>query len=253
MNDIITFMPAPSGLLPSLSLTQDEVQLWSAFADLPSERVGEFEEGLTAEERERSRRFVFQRDRRRSVVSRGFLRALLSCYSGLPAQSIPIEYGDKGKPQWPGGGLHFNVSHSENLIVIGLTRVCPLGVDVEHLRLVSEAESIAERFFSAAEAQVFCDAPPHLKPQTFFNCWTRKEAYVKAVGDGLHIPLDSFEVTLRPGESPMMSTLDGNVERAAGWSVYHLEPAPGYVGALVMNTGRLPIQAWSLDLNRELL
>lgn len=251
MKESITFTPAPDGLLAQLSLSAVEVQLWSAFVDLPAERVREFERGLSADERERAQRFVFERDRNRSIVSRGFLRALLSRYTGHSAQSIPIENGNKGKPHWRCGGIHFNVSHSEKLIVIGFTRVGPLGVDIEHLRVLLDAESIAERFFSPAEARNFTETPLRLRAQAFFNCWTRKEAYVKAVGDGLHIPLDSFEVTFRPGENPTLSCLGGDSERATGWSVYHLEPSPGYVGALVMNSGRLPVQAWSLDLSRE--
>ncbi len=147
-------------------------------------------------------------------------------------------YGPKGKPalspEYCGAGLCFNLSHSSELALYGLTRGGDLGIDVELRRPMPDAEQIAERFFSLSERRALRAIPKEEKSNAFFNCWTRKEAYIKATGDGLSMPLNRFDVTLTPGDPPRMLSAEGSEEKAAGWTLFHLEPAAGYVGAIAI-------------------
>ncbi len=216
-------------------LAPEEIHLYAVPLDPGTACQTRLRSVLAADELERAARFHFERDRRRFVVARGVLRYLLSAYLPQAPAAHRFVYGAKGKPalaNGPSEPLFFNVSHSEERVLIGLTRALPLGVDIEYLRPMSDAQSIAERFFSTGEAEVFRRLPEGQQTAGFFNCWTRKEAYLKATGDGLSAPLDSFDLTLVPGEEARMLRMEGSAERAAAWSLVDLQPASGYVGAL---------------------
>jgi len=240
---------ACSGGLGQPVLEPDEVHLYSAALDPGAADQGRLRAVLSADELERAARFHFDRDRRRFIVARGMLRHLLSAYLRRPAASHRFVYGAKGKPALADGEhqpLFFNVSHSEERVLIGLTRALPLGVDIEYLRPLSDAASIAERFFSNTEAAVFRRLPSSQRTVGFFNCWTRKEAYLKATGDGLSAPLDRFDLTLAPGEQARMLRLDGSAESAAAWALVDLRPAPGYAGALCIERHGLRAMGWKV-------
>ena len=143
-------------------------------------------------------------------MGRGALRRLLGAYLGADPAGLRFGYGPRGKPglpDWP--GLGFNLSNSEDLALVGFLRDREIGVDVEFQKEMDDLESIATRFFSASEVAALAGVPRERKKEAFFNCWTRKEAYLKAVGEGLAAPLNSFDVTLTPGEPPRMLTLEG--------------------------------------------
>jgi 4'-phosphopantetheinyl transferase len=217
------------------TLGEGEIHLWSIPLDPPAHLLDELGRSLSPDEWERARRFRFEIHRRRFIAGRGSLRALLAAYLGERPAALAFAYGDRGKPDLAGDPwLRFNLSHSEDLGLLGLVRGRPLGVDVEYRKEMSDLEQIASRFFSASENADLARVPTAGKKEAFFNCWTRKEAYLKAVGVGLAAPLDSFVVTLVPGEEPRMLSLEGDRERAARWFYHHLEPAPGYVGALAI-------------------
>ncbi len=133
-----------------------------------------------------------------------------------------------------------------DLAVIAVTEGCELGVDVEYVRRVPDIEKIAERFFAAEEAAELMALPEVDRSQGFFNCWTRKEAYIKAVGDGFAVPLDSFRVTLQPGVAARLLELGGSVEAARCWTMHDFIPAPEYIGALAYPERERPvvIQPW---------
>ena len=243
-----SFQPFPRDSLRNLALGEHEIQVWSAEIDQTEERVSHLEAILSPDERERAARFVFARDRIRFVVCRSVLRKLLGGYTGEPADSIGFEYGAKGKPELAGRGYCFNLAHSESLAVIGFARSGPLGVDVERIRPMPDGESIVNRFFSSAERTVFAVLPTELKLKAFFNGWTRKEAFVKALGDGLHVALDSFDVSISPGDEPRLLSFEGDCCKAADWSLFHLEPKPGYVAALAIAGRGWKVTAWSLNM-----
>jgi 4'-phosphopantetheinyl transferase len=169
------------------------------------------------------------------VVSRAALRCLLGQELNESPASVIIRYGAHGKPelQESDSSLQFNLAHSGDWAVIALARGRRVGIDVEQIR-PGVAESLAQRFFSPREAAAVLQAPPQERDETFFRCWTRKEAYLKALGCGLSLALDSFEVSLAGGEPAGVLWSADDPQAARRWSMWELQPGPGYLGALVL-------------------
>jgi 4'-phosphopantetheinyl transferase len=236
-------MAEPAWPLPvsDLRLADDEVHAWRARLDVHDPDVGRLAQTLSTDERERASRFHFARDRQRFVVGRGLLRSILGRYLGVQAAQIRLCYGPHGKPCLAGGSnsenLQFNLAHSQDLMLVGVGRDQQLGVDLEYLRPLPDAAQIAAQFFSARERAAYSALPETQKMAAFYACWTRKEAYLKALGGGLALPLDSFDVSLAPGDSPRILAVHGLPDEAERWSVYDLVPAPGYAAALVIERG----------------
>jgi 4'-phosphopantetheinyl transferase len=159
---------------------------------------------------------------------------VLGGYLGSAPEAVRFEYGERGKPRLAEGGLEFNVSHSGELALAAVTAGVEVGVDVEAVRGMEDALRISERFFSAAERVVLAACPAAERDAAFFRCWTRKEAYVKAVGDGIALGLDRFDVSLDEGEGARFLALESDAGRATAWSLTHVDPGPGYVGALAL-------------------
>ncbi len=238
----------PRSPAPGEELRPGEIHVWSVRLDPDSAAVERLGRTLSADEWERANRFRFDRHRRQYVVGRGALRALVAAYAGGRPEAVRFRYGHRGKPflESPApGGLQFNLSNSDELALVGFVNGPEIGVDVEYLRPMPDCEQISERFFSESERQVLRSIPGRAKEEAFFNCWTRKEAYLKAVGEGLAAPLDSFDVTLAPGNPPRMLTLEGDPERAARWFFRHLLPAEDYVGAVAIDGGEWAVKTWS--------
>ena len=227
--------PRFEGLAPG----PEDIHLWSIPLDVPDRYVDTLMKTLSPEERQRAERFHFARHRRRFTTARFFLRRLLAAYTGLTAEGLRFSYGPQGKPALIDANLHFNLSHSGELAMLALNPSQPLGVDIERLRPVTDALKIARRFFSDSEQEALLQTAESQRNEAFMRCWTRKEAYIKAVGGGLSIPLDSFDVTL--DQPPRFLSLQNSRDEALLWSLYHLDPAPGYIGALAV-----PGQDWRL-------
>ena len=244
---IPSWRPPPKFLM----LGSNEVHVWRAFLDLTTPQVQGLEQTLSPEELGRAERYYFQKDRKHFIVARGLLRNILSRYLQIEPYQIRFRYGPHGKPELSGEGgwetLRFNVSHSHGLALYAITRSREIGVDVECIRSVPEAEQIAERFFSTRENAVFRALPPHEKLHAFFNCWTRKEAYIKAIGDGLSRPLDQFDVSLAPGEPARLLHIEGAPQEACHWSIQAPTPASGYIAALAVEGHgfRLSCRQWA--------
>jgi 4'-phosphopantetheinyl transferase len=249
----------PRSPAPGLELPPGEIHVWSIRLDPAPERVEALGRSLSPDERERAARFRFDKHRRQYVVGRGALRTLLAFYTGTTPELIRFDYGPRGKPflavgavgaasQNP-GGLFFNLSNSDEMALAGFLQGREIGVDLEFRKPMPDCEQISERFFSASERDVLRALPAHLKEEAFFNCWTRKEAYLKAVGEGLAAPLDSFDVTLAPGDEPRMLSLKGDAAAGARWFFRHLLPADQYVGAVAVERQRdgeeWPVHTWS--------
>ena len=210
----------------------DDIHVWHAALDHGDEVLGQLESTLSLEEKARADRFHFVNDRNRFVVARGLLRELLGKYLHQAPAGLEFSYGEHGKPSLSGrnasSGLCFNLSHSSGLVVYAIAKERNLGIDVEHVRPESAGVDIAQRYFSAREVNDLRTLPPEARVEGFFHCWTRKEAYLKATGMGLQIPLDSFSVSLLP-EKPAQFL--GGVEPRWYLAAYH--PAEGYVAAVV--------------------
>ena len=232
-----------------LEVAPGTIHVWSIRLDPAAERVEQLGRSLAADEWQRANRFRFEKHRRQYVVGRGALRALLAAYLGIRPQDVQFTYGPRGKPflapPLNAGGLQFNLSNSDELALVGFVLGSEIGVDVEYRRPMPDCEQIAERFFSQSEREALRAIAAPRKEEAFFNCWTRKEAYLKAVGEGLAAPLDSFDVTLAPGDPPRMLALEGDAERAARWWLHHLRPAEDYIGAVAIEGGVWKVETWA--------
>jgi 4'-phosphopantetheinyl transferase len=227
----------------SLSLKTSEVHVWRLELEQPPER---FIKLLDADEFARATRFYFEKDQRHFVVARGFLRVLLGRYLDSDPKRLKFVYGAYGKPALEtAGSLRFNMSHSHGMALYAFTDGCDIGVDVEQVRADFTSDDIARRYFSPVEVQSLCGLPNEERVASFFRCWTRKEAYIKAIGLGLSQPLDGFDVTLAPDEPPaLLRTDDGTHER---WSMANVEVGSGYAGALVVEGPISKIEHWDAE------
>jgi 4'-phosphopantetheinyl transferase len=210
------------------------VELCTVPLDASAATVAALAEFLSPAERARALRFRFSHLTRRFVVGRAALRALLAAKLGTHPAEVVFEEGHAGKLHLRGRGLEFNVSHSDELAIYGIGRGAAIGVDVERIRAIPDLDAVAQRTFAPAEWSVLASLPAEERTRGFFNCWTRKEAYVKATGDGLLAPLHDFEVTLRPGEPAALRHVGGDAAEAARWSLLHLELEPDFVAAVAV-------------------
>jgi len=192
---------------------------------------------LSDAERHRARRFAFDRDASRFIVARARLRQLLAARLGVRAQAVEFEYGAYGKPvlsrRFADSDLHFNVSHCDDVAAYAFSGRHAIGIDVEAVREISDADNIAVRYFSRLENATYRSLKPCHRPLGFFNCWTRKEAFIKAQGDGFGYPLDGFDVSLAPGEAARLLRVGDESGELCGWRMMSFSPAPGFVGAVV--------------------
>ena len=197
---------------------------------------------LTPDENARADRYIFDAPRLAYVISRAALRILLARYTGINPQELRFRYGPKDKPSLDAPApIQFNVSHSGGLALLAFTHICEIGVDVEQIRPIKDMLDIARRFFCAEEVADLLGLPPDRREHGFYLCWTRKEAYIKATGEGLSVRLDAFRVALRPGEPATFIHLDGDRRAAQQWSLHDLDAGPGYCGALAYYGARLPV------------
>lgn len=238
---------------PELSLEDTAVHLWRVNLARPEETVAAFHHLLAPDERERAARFHFPRRRNRYIVSRSALRDLIGRYLERPPASIQFRYGEHGKPALAAAmdapDFRFNVTHSQTLALIAFTRGRAIGVDVEFARRLDDALAIAERHFSPREFAQFRRLPPQQRVEAFFNCWTRKEAFIKAIGEGLSHPLDTFDVSFAPGETAVLRQVDGSPAKAARWRLESLAPAPGYIAALLVEGHDWRLHRFAYDVS----
>jgi 4'-phosphopantetheinyl transferase len=213
----------------------DEVQVWRVALDRPLAAPTELAAVLAPDERARADRFCRDEDRARFVVARALLRLILGLHMGADPASLAFRTGPHGKPALAGpagGTLRFNVAHAGGLALCALAPGREVGVDLEPVRPVDDADALLRRLAAPAEAAAYAALPPAARRSAFFRWWTRKEAFLKATGEGLSRPLTSFEVSLRPDEPARLIRVAGDPAETARWRLRALAPAPGYVGAL---------------------
>lgn len=220
----------PPGI-PGIQLRANEVHIWKARLDLgiPSHHSA----FLSNPEQERAARFRFAKDRDHFMLARVILRQLLGGYLGEPAQNVVIEILKHGKPTLTTSAklssLRFNLSHSHGLALFAFCLEHEVGVDLEKIRPAAALEGIENNFFSPRERKELASLPLALRTEGFFLGWTRKEAYVKAQGEGLQTSLESFDVSLNPDKPAELNSSDNEK-----WSLYSLHPGKEFVGALVV-------------------
>ncbi len=236
---------------PTPELAADEVHVWAVPLDPPGLDWRQAALALVGDEQQRAARFRVERVARRFVAARAALRAILARYLDAAPSAIAFQYGALGKPtldptRHP-DPVHFNLTHSHELALVAVTRLGPVGVDVEHARQLRNAEAMARRFFAAKEVATFLDLAESDQLGGFFRCWTRKEAYLKAQGLGIGQPLDRFEVSLVPGDAARLLHVVDDPHEATCWHMDELLPADDYVGALAMRTTAPRLRTWAFD------
>jgi 4'-phosphopantetheinyl transferase len=218
-------------------LGSSDIHIWRAFLSVDDAVLRRLESTLAEDEKARAARFIFDHDRYHFIAARGILRDLLARYISRAAATIEFVYGPHGKPAIADTDLksavHFNLSHSHGIAVIAIGLRREMGIDVELLRSDFASEDIAKRYFSRREVDELGRLPAESRAEGFFRCWTRKEAYIKARGDGLHVPLNSFSVSLSPDRFPTLSSVDESRWRIESF-VSSSEPGPGCAGAVVV-------------------
>jgi len=225
-----------------------EVHVWRVTLARPEAEIRQHREWLSPIEIERADRYYFDRDRNRFTVARSVLRRLLGSYLRLDPRGVEFVYGPQGKPdvvapQNP-SRLRFNLSHSGELALVAVSFDLELGVDVERIKPDFAGLEIARRFFSPEECAKLEFVLPNARVDAFFDCWTRKEAYIKARGEGLAIPLDSFEVAFAPGEEPALLQVKTDHDVPSRWRFHALHPGPGYKAALAVEASDHELRLW---------
>ena len=221
---------------------RDEIHIWTARLDGGAgDRPGE-SETLSPEELDRAGRYRFEHDRRRFIVARAALRYLLAGYLGIEPASLRLVPGPHGKPQLAPGvssWLRFNTSRSEHLAVFAVGRERELGVDVERVRTDMDFEPLVDRVLSVAERGALDQLAPEARRRAFYRCWTRKEAYLKALGVGLAVAPHELDVTDDQVRSLTRGQLRGLLQPGCEWSLHDADLSSGYVAALAVE-GDLP-------------
>ncbi|HEX8772583.1 MAG TPA: 4'-phosphopantetheinyl transferase superfamily protein [Pyrinomonadaceae bacterium] len=231
-------------------LEENEIHVWLVGLERSAKERQRLFDILGDDETERARRFHFDRDRARFVVAHAALRLILSRYLRQRPDQLRFHSNDYGKPalgtNCDGGedSLRFNLSHSEELALLAVGRARAVGVDIEYIRADVVREQVAECFFSRREVLMLRALPANLQPQAFFNCWTRKEAYIKARGEGLSLALEDFDVSLIPGERAELLSVRDNPQERGRWSLRELDVAQGYAAALAVEGHDWQLRCW---------
>jgi 4'-phosphopantetheinyl transferase len=247
--EIITSAAPPWMLAPAMTtLASNEVHVWRACLDVPPATLDSLLPTLSTDERTRAERFHFQSDREKFIAAHGILRAILGRYVNRAPECLSFYHGTHGKPsltrEFGGNTIRFNLSHSHGVALYAIARRREVGVDLEFVRPDLEFEQIAERFFSRRERTTLRALPTEMHQFAFFLCWTRKEAYIKAKGEGLSLPLAQFDVSLTPGQPAALLNTRPDSDEARRWSLHELNLASGYVAALAVEGNRGAVCRW---------
>ena len=222
--------------------------VWAAALNPLPETLAAFAESLAQDEQERARRFHFPVHRDRFIAGRGLLRRLLGSYLCVKPEAVQFGYGPNGKPMLAGHPesrpLSFNVAHAEDLLLIAVVTNGSIGVDVEKVRELSDSEDLVRRFFSSNECSQFLKLSAAQKAAAFFNLWTRKEAWLKATGEGITHLLNQVEVSFLPGEPAHLVRLPADYLNGSIWSLYELAPQAGFTAALAIAGDDATVHWW---------
>jgi 4'-phosphopantetheinyl transferase len=224
-----TSIVRPPGLVSSV------VQVWLHRLNASSAEVSASYQLLSRDEQERAGRFRIERARNDFVLTRGMLRILLAGYLGKTPHELHFQYGNRGKPVLEGDGdLCFNISHTDGLALMAFAKRRAIGVDVETLGRKTEAMRLAHRFFSERESQALSGLCGDELQAAFFRCWTRKEAYIKAKGDGLSLPLHQFDVSITAHDRDALLATRPDPAEAGQWTVCDVAVGQGYAAAVAV-------------------
>ena len=230
------WLPAPK----KLDLLLNDVHIWRINLNSSESQLQFFRETLSSDEIARAQRFYFPEHRQRFIAGRGTIRAILGQYLGIDPKQVEFEYQPRGKPllaaKFADKGLLFNLSHSQDLALCGVSYQNQIGVDLEYIRTMSDLEGLAKRFFSSREYEYLRLFSPQEQQQIFFRYWTCKEAYLKATGDGL-VQLEEIEISLTPNQPSQLLVL-------GDWNLRELTPAENFAAAVVVAGSNINLHCW---------
>jgi 4'-phosphopantetheinyl transferase len=232
-----------------------EVCVWTARPSLFANDLPRFRAVLSPAERDRADRFYFERDRLSFTVAHAVLRDILSRYAAVPPTELEFGVNTYGKPRLlNGGSLQFNLSHSGDVVLVGVTHDHPIGVDVELMRPLENLESLAKNYFAEPECSLIESRAKEDRPSAFFTCWARKESYIKAVGRGLSIPLASFDTSIPEGAAGRRLSRCTEAPAVESWWLTDLTVPPGYAGAITVGHDfeRIEYHEWGLEEAQKL-
>lgn len=242
----------------SPTLQTQQVHIWRVSLEQPAAKIDSLRQWLSPDEIERAERFYFERDRKHYIIGRGRLRELLSLYLGCAPDQIQFDYSEYGKPTLAAhlqelidrspftqtDHLQFNLSHSGKVGLYAFTYNRAIGVDIEYIKRDISCLEIADSFFSPHEIATLHSLPESIHRQAFFNCWTRKEAYIKAHGEGLSLPLNQFDVSLKPSEPAALLATRPGPDEASQWTMNELFPGQDYTAAVVVEGSHWELQTF---------
>jgi 4'-phosphopantetheinyl transferase len=228
----------------NLTLTDNEIHVWKADLNCEKADIQQLFSLLSPDEQQKAARFYFEKDRHHYSTARGLLRLILSSYLAQGPRNIRFNYNSYGKPALDSDLLQFNVSHSHELALYAVARHCNVGIDLEYMRTDFGWRQIAEQYFSTQELHSLVQLPESQQCRAFFDGWTRKEAYIKAKGQGLSIPLSQFDVSLSPIEPAALLHTQWDPLEPAQWTLHALNPGEGYAGAIAVQGRDCQIRYW---------
>jgi 4'-phosphopantetheinyl transferase len=233
------------------TLSNDWVDVWRISLDVPMAKIAAYGQYLDEGEWNRANSFYFKRDKNHFIIAHGAVRILLGRYLDRVPEELRFALNPYGKPALQDENerrqLSFNLSHSQDYALLAVTCNREVGVDIEYIRPNLVDEQIAERFFSPREVGVLRSLEPDLQKEAFFVCWTRKEAFIKAKGQGLSIPLNSFDVSLSPDEPAELLQTREDPSEAGRWKLQALEPQPGYKGTVAAEGNTWNTRIWNWE------
>jgi len=228
-------------------LAGNEIHVWATSLGVAPGILENISATLSPDETARANKFKFEKHRNRFIAGRGALRTILAQYLKASPPSLRFSYSENGKPvlaeEFAGTAIHFNLAHTGELALVAVTRIGVVGVDVESVRPVKDVDALVARFFSPREDELFQKVPEEEKSAAFFNLWTRKEALLKATGEGITRSLSLVEVSFLPGEPARLLGISGDATAGARWTLRELNPAMGFTGAVAVDRGTSNIQA----------
>jgi len=231
--------------IPGELIHSNEIHVWRAFLDLNSDQLARMAGMLSTDEVERAGRFRFERDQRRFIMARGILREILGRYLGKDPRTLRFDYTTYGKPLLSTStgydNIQFNLSHSDAFALYAFTPVRSIGIDIELIRDDVAAEHIAQRFFSVSEISLLEGIDQNKRAGAFFQYWTRKEAFLKALGEGVSFPMEQCDVSFINGSSWSPISMPGNITACPCWYGQDLFPGPGYAAAISAESGDLEL------------
>lgn len=231
-----------------LRLSNEFVDVWRTRLDLSIDTVNNYLATLSKDERARADRFKARSKRKEFIITRGLLRKTLAQTLDIDPSSLEFDYAEHDKPFLPaatlGVPISFNVSHSHNQALVALTLDRAIGIDIEKIRQDVSFEKLAARFFSKQESQALEKLDKNTLPKAFFACWTRKEAFVKALGDGISFGLSEFSVSVDPYETNVSLLTHWNTGESSNWSIVNIKADEYYIGALAIDGSRFTLRCW---------